>query len=476
MNISLKKVAKLSEATDTAILIHSKTNHKSLCKSEDEFRFVSKAIKANQKIIILNRYRFFSFLINIPIKTDTNDTKEAFRKAGYELYQLLQKYKIQSLQIDGNSLESSFVMAFMEGLMLSAYQFLKYFSKPEEKALNKIAVVTAHASKIDIEELHALVQAVYKARTLVNEPSSFLTAEQFSEQIVLMGKEAGFKTEVFGKNKIKSLKMGGLLGVNIGSPNPPTFNVLEYKHPKAKNRKPYVLVGKGVVFDTGGLSLKTPNGMEDMKCDMAGGAAVAGTLYALAKNEVPVHIVGLIPATENRPSGNALAPGDVITMHNGKTVEVLNTDAEGRLILADALSYAKKYNPELVIDAATLTGAAARAIGKEGIVYMGTASKNIKKGLEEAGYSVYERLVEFPLWDEYREYLKSDVADMKNIGGADAGAITAGKFLEAFTDYPWIHLDIAGSAFLSGQSNYRGKGATGVGVRLLYEFVKRQIQ
>lgn len=477
MNISLKKISKLTAAADTAVLIHPKTDYKSLCNSDDEFRFVSKAVKEKQKIIILNRYSFFLFLINVPSKTNPSDTKEAFRKAGYELQQLLQKYKIRSLQIDGNTAESGFVMAFTEGLALSAYRFVKYFSKPdEEQPFKRISVAAANVSKTDVEELHTLIEAVYKARDLVNEPSSFLTAKQFAEEIAALGKEAGFETDAFGKNKIKSLKMGGLLAVNAGSPNPPTFSVLRYKHPKAKNKNPYVLVGKGVVFDTGGLSLKTPGGMEDMKCDMAGGAAVASTIYALAKNEVPAYVVGLIPATENRPSGNALAPGDVITMHNGKTVEVLNTDAEGRLILADALSYASKYKPELVIDVATLTGAAARAVGKEGIVYMGSASKQTKTVLEEVGQAVYERLVEFPIWDEYGDYLKSDIADLKNIGGADAGAITAGKFLEEFTDYPWLHLDIAGSAFLSGQNSYRGKNATGVGVRLLYEFIKTKVR
>lgn len=476
MNISLKKISKLTAAVDTAVLMHPKTDYKSLCNSDDEFRFVSKAIKEKQKVIVLNRYSFFLFLIHVPAKADPSGTKEAFRKAGHELYQLLQKYKIQALRIDGNTAEGDFVIAFTEGLALSAYRFLKYFSKSDEKALSKITIAATHVSKTDVEELNTLIEAVYKARDLVNEPSSFLTAERFAEEIAAMGKEAGFETETFGKNKIKSLKMGGLLAVNAGSPNPPTFTVIRYKHPKAKNKNPFVLVGKGVVFDTGGLSLKTPSGMEDMKCDMAGGAAVASTVYALAKNEVPVYVVGLIPATENRPSGNALAPGDVITMHSGKTVEVLNTDAEGRLILADALSYAAKYKPELVVDAATLTGAAARAIGKEGIVYMGTASEQVKTALEEAGQTVYERLVEFPIWEEYGDYLKSDIADLKNIGGADAGAITAGKFLEEFTDYPWLHLDIAGSAFLSGQNNYRGKNGTGVGVRLLYEFIKRQVR
>jgi leucyl aminopeptidase len=250
---------------------------------------------------------------------------------------------------------------------------------------------------------------------------------------------------------------------------------MEWKPKGATNIKPIVLVGKGVVYDTGGLSLKpTPNSMDIMKCDMGGSAAVVGTMYAISKAKLKIHVVGLVPATDNRPSGNAYAPGDVITMHNGSTVEVLNTDAEGRLILADALSYAKKYNPKIVIDLATLTGAAARAIGKQGIVAMGNDQQTLCD-LKESGHRVHERLAEFPFWEEYKDDLKSTVADLKNLGGAEAGAITAGKFLEHFTDYPYTHLDIAGPAFTQIPFNYRGQGGTGVGVRLLFDFLKTKV-
>jgi leucyl aminopeptidase len=212
--------------------------------------------------------------------------------------------------------------------------------------------------------------------------------------------------------------------------------------------------------------------MDTMKCDMAGGAAVAATMYAIAKAELAYHVVALVPATDNRPGENAYTPGDVIHMYDGQTVEVLNTDAEGRMLLADALSYAKKYKPELVLDFATLTGAAAAAIGPYGIVCMGTANEKQKHDLKHSGNQVYERLVEFPFWDEYEKLIKSDIADMKNIGGPIAGAITAGKFLEKFIDYPWMHFDIAGPAFVSTSDSYRGKNATGVGVRLLFDYVK----
>jgi len=210
-----------------------------------------------------------------------------------------------------------------------------------------------------------------------------------------------------------------------------------------------------------------------MKSDMAGAAAVVGVIYALSRLNWPVRVIGLIPATDNRPDGNAYAPGDIIKMHSGLFVEVMNTDAEGRMILADALSYAKKYDPDLVIDLATLTGSAAAAVGTIGTVAMGNAGKQIFDYLFEAGESSYERVVQFPLWEEYGKMLESENADLKNIGGREAGAITAGKFLERFTSYPWIHLDIAGPSFLHSVDGYRTVGGTGTGVRLLLEFIRR---
>jgi leucyl aminopeptidase len=249
---------------------------------------------------------------------------------------------------------------------------------------------------------------------------------------------------------------------------------MEYKPSTAKNSSPYVLVGKGIVYDTGGLSLKpTTDSMDYMKCDMAGAAAVSCAMYAIALAGLPLHIIGLIPATDNRPDGNAYVPGDVVTMYDGTTVEVLNTDAEGRMILADALAWAKQYKPQLVIDLATLTGAAHAALGSEGMAGMGNAPRDIMERLINCGYAVHERIAEFPFWDEYRDMLKSDIADLKNIGGKYAGAITAGKFLEHFTDYPYIHLDIAGPAFNKKRESYRGTGGSGVGVRLLFEFFRQ---
>ena len=373
------------------------------------------------------------------------------------------------------SLSSSDLSLYVaEGMALANYQFLKYFSAPEKKR-NSIKAIFIHAESSVIQNMNAVVSGTLYARDFVNEPLSYLTALQFSDDMLALGKEAGFKVEVLHKKQIESLKMGGLLAVNQGALEPPTFNILTYKPENHTNSKPFVLVGKGIVYDTGGLSLKpTTNSMDMMKCDMGGGASVLGVLYAVAKAKLPIHVVGLIPATENRPGGNAYAPGDVIHMMDNTSVEVLNTDAEGRLVLADALCYAKKYNPELVVDFATLTGAAVRAIGKYGIVAMGNADTRVQNELCESGDFTYERLAMMPFWEEYSELLKSDIADMTNLGPVQAGQITAGKFLEHFTDFPWIHLDIAGPAFLSSNDHYRLKGGTGTGVRLLFDYLLKK--
>ena len=278
-------------------------------------------------------------------------------------------------------------LALAEGLALTAYQFEGYKTDEKSKAaptLRQLTLVGPDLSTEKVAELDGVLQGVYLARDLVNMPYSHLNATQLAQQFEQAGDEAGFDVEILDFVRIEALRMGGLLAVNQGSPEPPTFTIMEYKPEGATNAKPIVLVGKGVVFDTGGLSLKpTPNSMDLMKCDMGGSAVVVGVLTALAKNKVPLHVIGLVPATDNRPGGPALAPGDVITMYSGLTVEVLNTDAEGRLILADALAFAKKYDPELVMDYATLTGSAARAIGIEGIVYMGTADEQVMADLKK---------------------------------------------------------------------------------------------
>lgn len=414
----------------------------------------------------------------IAIKTSSTEkdllnSLEKIRQASSEAFDLVSKEELPELFIYDASERKESLVAFIEGFLLSNYSFQKYKS---EKSVGKLEKIHLHSllTKHELEEIQQVVDAVHTARNWVNEPLITFTAEDFGREAEALGKAKGFKVSVLDKKKIEKLKMGGLLAINAGSINPPTFIVAEYKPSKPINKKPIVLIGKGVVYDTGGLSLKpTPNSMDYMKCDMAGGAAVLATLSAVAATKLPIHVIALVPATENRLDGNAITPGDVITMYSGQTVEVMNTDAEGRIILADALTYAKQYDPELVIDVATLTGSAVMSIGNKGIVYMGTASKEVKDNLETTAFEVFERLVEFPLWEEYGKCLDSDIADMKNLGGTDSGAIVAGKFLEKYIAYPWLHLDIAAMAYLHQKESYRGKGGTGVGVRLLYQFIKK---
>ncbi|WP_421751192.1 leucyl aminopeptidase family protein [Croceimicrobium sp.] len=399
------------------------------------------------------------------------DGSQAFEKARILATKVQKSCKAKHIAIHSDASDKA--MAFAEGLALAAYKFQKYFSKKED--LLETIHLDASFSEAQLQELNAVVSATYLARDLVNEPLSYLTAKQLAKEAQKAGENFGFKVEVFNKKKIESLKMGGLLAVNRGSQDPPSFSILEYKGEGASGQ-PIVLVGKGVVYDTGGLSLKpTPGSMDSMKSDMGGAAAVIGAISAAAANKLPIHVIGLVPATDNRPGLNAYVPGDVIKMYDGSTVEVLNTDAEGRMLLADALAYAKNYKPALVVDLATLTGAAAVAVGKYGVVVMGTASDEEFNALSAAGDMAYERTARFPFWEEYDELLKSTIADQKNIGGREGGAITAGKFLQKFTDYPWIHIDIAGPAFLNAAHHYRSQGGTGVGVRLMYNFLKSKV-
>ena len=400
-------------------------------------------------------------------KTINPDARaEKMRQAGNQLI-----LKANATYLDRVAVLGAHVPHVAEGAILGNYQFLRYFSDSHKR---KNSMAQLFVSKEDEQVLAPMAIATMGtlfARELVNIPVIDLTATDLANQAKEASKRHGFSIEVLEKKQIESLKMGGLLAVNYGSPEPPVFIIMEHKPKNATNEKPLVLVGKGVVYDTGGLSLKPSNYMDDMKSDMGGAAAVIGAMSAVAEADLPVHIIGLVPATDNRPGQNAVTPGDVITISDGTSVEVMNTDAEGRLILSDALVYAKRYQPELVIDLATLTGAAARSIGRYAIVGMGNAPKERMLALQESGYRTHERVVEFPFWDEYKDLLKSPIADMKNIGGAEAGAITAGKFLEHFTDYPYIHLDIAGPAFLKSRAGYQVEGGTGIGVRLLFDFI-----
>ncbi len=477
MNTVIKRINSVT-GVDSVVYLVSDTKYISAnFLSGSELNNIEKQRGTYEKDLVffnkINKWIFIQF-----IKDEKDDAKrlEALRKSGSEIVSRLNNNKIKKIvvrDVEGNSPE---LLALLEGMVLSNYQFLKYKKKDIEKethTLKEINVLSTVLEDGDLEQLNILNQASMKCRDIINEPVSYLTAEKLADEFRTMAEEAGIKCEILNKKKIESLKMGGLLAVNKGSIDPPSFTILEWKPENKINKKPIVFVGKGVVYDTGGMNLKIHDYMNDMKSDMSGAAAVGAAIYAIAKAKLPVHVISLIPATDNRVDGNAIVPGDVITMASGDTVEVINTDAEGRLILADALHYAKKYDPMVVVDLATLTGSAMRAIGTGGIVGMQVKADRIFRDLTRASQQVYERIAEFPMWEEYSEDLKSTIADIKNIGGSNAGAITAAKFLEFFTDYPFIHLDIAGPAFLDKKDTYRGQGATGVGVRLLFEWVRK---
>ena len=471
MKTIIKKKITISEKDNLIILTNKISNLSDFNLSNSEISHIKKKIKDDKEIITINQYIRIVTIVSPKKEKDNNQYSENIRLLGDKLLSTFASEKsVLIIDVDNNP-NNTLLLA--EGLALSNYTFTKHKTEPKSNKLETI-YMCKNSNKSDLNELQNIIDSVYLTRDLVNEPFSHLTAIDLANEAKKAGKKNGFKVDIFNKKKIESLKMGGLLAVNKGSLDDPTFTIMEWNPKNAKNKQPIILVGKGIVYDTGGLSLKpTANSMDLMKIDMGGAGTVIGAINAIASNKLPVHVIGLLPATDNRPSGNAYAPGDVITMHDGTSVEVLNTDAEGRLVLADALSYAKKYNPELVIDFATLTGAAAVAIGHYGMVSMHKDSEKDHKYLKKSGDEIHERLAEFPFWSDYDELIKSDVADIKNIGGRAGGAITAGKFLAHFTDYPWIHVDMSG-VYAKTKYGYRGKGATGMGVRLLYHFIKNR--
>lgn len=372
--------------------------------------------------------------------------------------------------------------AVAEGSLLGTYRFTRYKTKAEdgESGPDRLTIVTSERRDVRAVEkavgiAHATANAVSMARDLINAPSNDKTPRHLAEQCERVAKEVGLKCTVLDEKEIQRQGMGAFWGVARGSAQPPRLVVLEWWGGR-KSDKPVALVGKGITFDTGGISLKPQDGqlgpMWEMKYDMSGAATVFATLRACAELKLPVNVVGIAPCTENMPGGNAQKPGDIVRTIGGKTIEVLNTDAEGRLVLADGIGYAMKYDPQVIIDVATLTGAMVIALGKKTAGVLGTDRKTIRR-LLEAGAATGENLWEMPIFDEYDEQIKSDFADVKNIGGRAAGGITAAKFLQKFTEgRPWVHLDIAGPVWNDGGADspkrvYHPKGATGIPVRTL---------
>ena len=376
--------------------------------------------------------------------------------------------------------------AMVEGSLLGAYRFSVYRSEASSKPKDLAGITMLAPSNGKVSDLEegvrrglASAEATAFVRDLCNHPSNVMTPTRLAKEAKAIARERAVHLKVLEKQSLERLGMGALLGVARGSHEPPKFIVLEYSGHRRTGRnshgtKPIVLVGKTITFDTGGISLKPAENMEQMKADMTGGAEVLATIRAISRLRLPLHVIGILPATENMPGGRAIKPGDILTTLSGKTVEVQNTDAEGRLILADGLTYATRYKPAAIIDVATLTGACTVALGQFAIGMLGNNAA-LKKRLEQAGLQAGERVWEMPLWEDYFEQLKSDVADMRNIGGRGGGMITAAIFLSKFIgDYPWVHLDIASTDWSDRERAYIPKGPTGIGTRLLIQYLINQ--
>ena len=372
---------------------------------------------------------------------------------------------------------TAIAQAMVEGAVLGGYRFTHYQADNEEpsKEIRTMTLLASRANQVSgmktgARRGEASANATWFARDLCNHPANVMTPSRVAQEAQTIAKEFSLNVTVLERKDQEKLGMGGMLGVARGSQEPPKFIVLEYSGGKKKDR-PVVLVGKTITFDSGGISLKPSENMEQMKADMTGGAEVLGAVRAAAQLRLRINVVGILPATENMPGGRATKPGDILRMLNGKTVEVQNTDAEGRLVLADGLAYAARFNPQCVVDIATLTGACIVALGQFAIGMLGNDDA-LKADLKKAGEQAGERVWEMPLWEEYFEQLKSDVADMRNIGGRGGGMITAGMFLSKFVDdCPWVHLDIASTDWSSSERPYVSKGPTAIGTRLLVQWL-----
>jgi leucyl aminopeptidase len=368
----------------------------------------------------------------------------------------------------------------VEGSLLALYEFRELKTEEEEERrgrVSELVIVEAAQERLEIvrrgaDTARVVADAVRLARDLGNRPGNVATPTHLAEVAQRVADETGMRCQVFDEEQMRELGMGALLGVARGSEEPATFIVLEHNADR-DDLDTIVLVGKGLTFDSGGISIKPSQGMQDMKYDMMGGAAVIATLKAVAELNLPLRVVGLVAATENLPGGRAIKPGDVLKALNGKTIEVINTDAEGRLVLADALSYAQRYAPRAIIDLATLTGACMVALGRYATGLF-TNDEGLADRIQAAARVTGERVWPLPLYDEHKEEIKSDVADVKNMGkGRYGGASIGAAFLSHFVgDHPWVHLDIAPTAWADEAKDYTPKGATGVGVRLLVRLLQ----
>ncbi|MBQ7710813.1 MAG: leucyl aminopeptidase family protein [Bacteroidales bacterium] len=434
----------------------------------------SKGVEGSFCIVPMGDDAYRSYVVSYDNALPQGEQHEALRRAAAKVCRMAVAEKHTCLQIEAKTMEAAALLAFVDGLQLADYSFDRYKSKAPAH-LTHLNIVSSKLKQAQLDEQRCVWNRLFWCREWVNLPVADLNAPRFADELQAVAADLHVKCEVFDKNAIEAMGMGGLLAVNKGSVDEPRLVVLEYNGTPRRKSAPIALVGKGIMYDTGGLNIKPNDYMQEMKSDMAGAATMASVLFAAADNALPLHLVAVLPLTDNRPGFNAYAADDILTMYDGTTVEVVNTDAEGRLILADALAYTvKRFNPSLLIDAATLTGAAVRAIGTYGIAAIQQNADEAMLRLKEVGEGVHQRIAELPFWKEYDELIQSDFADIKNCGPGNAGTITAGKFLAHFVKQtPYIHLDIAGVAYFTKAQSPYGTGASGYGIRLLYDFLKK---
>ncbi|MEI7591066.1 MAG: leucyl aminopeptidase, partial [Deltaproteobacteria bacterium] len=367
--------------------------------------------------------------------------------------------------------------ALAEGMLSGTYAFNRYKKDKQKKTkLSQVSILVESSNDVKelsrmLEKTTLVMKTVSFVRDIVSTPSNDMTPTHIAAEAVALVKKGKVKVAILEEKQIQKIGMMGIYSVAKGSYNKPKFIVMEY-YGDVRSKSPIVLVGKGLAFDSGGISLKPAENMGEMKSDMAGAATVIGVMNAISELKIKQNVVGLVPVLENMPDGKSYKPGDIIKSLAGHTIEITNTDAEGRLALADALAYATRFKPAVIVDIATLTGACSIALGRDLIGMMGN-NEIAKEKIKDCSKITGEHLWELPLWDSYNELIKSDVADFKNSAGREAGTITAGLFLSKFVgDYPWIHLDIASTAWINKAKPYTPVGATGVGVRLLVKFVE----
>ncbi len=499
MNFQLSSLSSLKDKADLFVIgvFEGEAYEKQAAKIEPAFSEMLSDAKASKRFIgsfastmeIYGKSKLATEVMVFGLGQKKNYKKMCMRKALAGIAQIASARKARKIRVvlesftGGEVKAEDVVYSAVEVPNLALYKFDTYMQKKDgvkkswlDNLPQKIEIVCTAKQNTRLltqvaERSEKITEAVIRARDINNQPANIMTPEALAKIAVKLAKEKKLGCEVFAVPELKKHKMGGILGVGMGSENPPRLVILEYGK-EYKSKGTICLVGKGVTFDTGGISIKPAGRMEEMKYDKSGAVAVISTLALLADLKPAVHVVGLTPLAENNVSEDPQRPGDIITLHNGKTVEVINTDAEGRLILGDALSYAAKYEPDAIIDIATLTGAVVATLGDKASGLLGNNDK-LKDQLKKAGEISGERVWELPLWDEYGETIKGHHSDLYNVGGPYGGTITAAMFLKEFVPEKtaWAHLDVAGTAWTGSARFDCQKGATGLGVRLFAELI-----